>query len=49
MEWRYLLFMVGGITLLVFFLCFAVFNFQESPKYLSTVATAKERTVYVLQ
>jgi MFS family permease len=34
MGWRYLLFTLGGITLLVFFLRFAIFNFQESPKFL---------------
>ena len=32
--WRYLLFTVGGLTLLVFFLRFVVFRFQESPKFL---------------
>ena len=32
--WRYLLFTLGAITMLVFFLRFVVFNFQESPKYL---------------
>lgn len=32
--WRYLLFTLGAITLLVFFLRFVVFNFQESPKWL---------------
>ncbi|KAH5063442.1 hypothetical protein HBI65_154220 [Parastagonospora nodorum] len=34
MGWRYLLFTLGGITLLVFFLRFVIFNFQESPKFL---------------
>ena len=34
MGWRYLLFTLGAICLLVFFLRFVVFNFQESPKYL---------------
>lgn len=34
MGWRYLLFTLGGITLLVFFLRFVVFRFQESPKFL---------------
>jgi MFS family permease len=32
--WRYLLFTLGAITMLVFFLRFVVFRFQESPKYL---------------
>lgn len=32
--WRYFLFTLGGITLVVFFLRFVVFRFQESPKYL---------------
>jgi hypothetical protein len=34
MGYRYLLFTIGGITLLVFFLRFIVFRFQESPKFL---------------
>ncbi|KAL8872398.1 MAG: hypothetical protein Q9174_001964 [Haloplaca sp. 1 TL-2023] len=34
MGWRYLLFTLGAICLLVFFLRFVVFRFQESPKYL---------------
>jgi MFS family permease len=34
MGWRYLLFTLGGITLLVFFLRFVIFRFQESPKFL---------------
>ncbi|RBR16873.1 uncharacterized protein FIESC28_06788 [Fusarium coffeatum] len=34
MGWRYLLFTIGGITLLVFILRFFVFNFRETPKYL---------------
>jgi hypothetical protein len=32
--WRYLMFTLGGITLLVFALRFVVFKFQESPKFL---------------
>ena len=34
MGWRYLLYTLGAITLLVFFLRFVVFRFQESPKFL---------------
>jgi hypothetical protein len=34
MGWRYLLFTLGGITLLVFILRSVVFSFQESPKFL---------------
>jgi MFS family permease len=34
MGWRYLLFTLGGITLLVFILRSVVFKFQESPKFL---------------
>ena len=34
MGWRYLMFTLGAICLLVFFLRFVVFHFQESPKYL---------------
>lgn len=34
MGWRYLLYTLGSITLLVFFLRFVVFRFQESPKFL---------------
>ncbi|QSZ29096.1 hypothetical protein DSL72_003606 [Monilinia vaccinii-corymbosi] len=32
--WRYLLFTLGGISLLIFIVRFFVFTFQESPKYL---------------
>ena len=34
MGWRYTLFTLGAITLFAFFLRFAVFRFQESPKFL---------------
>ncbi|KAM0336346.1 hypothetical protein ACHAPQ_004278 [Fusarium lateritium] len=34
MGWRYLLFTIGAITLLVFVLRFFVFNFRETPKFL---------------
>lgn len=34
MGWRYLLFTLGAITLLIFFLRFFVFTFRETPKYL---------------
>ncbi|KAK5675397.1 hypothetical protein LTS10_011839 [Elasticomyces elasticus] len=34
MGWRYLMFTLGAITLGVFLLRFAVFNFKESPKFL---------------
>ncbi|KAF9870645.1 major facilitator superfamily transporter [Colletotrichum karsti] len=34
MGWRYLLFTLGAITLLVFILRFFIFKFQETPKYL---------------
>ncbi|KAL8962752.1 MAG: hypothetical protein Q9193_000891 [Seirophora villosa] len=34
MGWRYLMFTLGAICLLVFFLRFIVFRFQESPKFL---------------
>lgn len=34
MGWRYLLFTLGAITLIVFSLRFVVFRFQESPKFL---------------
>lgn len=33
MGWRYLLFTLGAITLLIFIARFVIFNFQESPKY----------------
>ncbi|KAJ4251835.1 hypothetical protein NW762_011132 [Fusarium torreyae] len=33
MGWRYLLFTIGAITLVVFILRFVVFNFRETPKY----------------
>lgn len=32
--WRYLMFTLGAITILVFFARFALFRFQESPKFL---------------
>jgi hypothetical protein len=34
MGWRYLLFTLGGITLLVFCLRYVVFTFRETPKFL---------------
>ena len=34
MGWRYLMYTLGAVTLLVFFLRFVVFTFQESPKFL---------------
>jgi MFS family permease len=34
MGWRYSLFTIGGITLIVFILRFVVFRFRESPKFL---------------
>lgn len=34
MGWRYLLFTLGGITILVFVLRSVIFEFQESPKFL---------------
>jgi MFS family permease len=34
MGWRYLLFTLGGITILVFVLRSVIFTFQESPKFL---------------
>lgn len=32
--WRYLFFTLGAITIFIFFLRFALFNFKESPKFL---------------
>lgn len=46
--WRYLLFTLGAITMLVFFLRFVVFRFQESPKYL-LYRGKDEKAVKVLQ
>ncbi|KAL9122869.1 MAG: hypothetical protein Q9187_000580 [Circinaria calcarea] len=34
MGWRYTLFTLGGVTLFAFLMRFAVFRFQESPKFL---------------
>lgn len=34
MGWRYLLYTLGSISLLVFLMRFFIFTFQESPKYL---------------
>ncbi len=46
--WRYLLFTIGGITLLVFVVRFLIFSFQESPKYL-LYRGQDEKAVKVLQ
>ncbi len=46
--WRYLLFTLGGITMLVFLLRFVVFRFQESPKFL-LYRGKDEKAVKVLQ
>lgn len=46
--WRYLLFTLGAITMLIFFLRFAVFQFQESPKFL-LYRGKDEKAVEVLQ
>lgn len=48
MGWRYLLYALGSITLLVFFLRFVVFQFQESPKFL-VYRGRDERAVQVLR
>jgi hypothetical protein len=40
MGWRYTVIVLGGLTLVVFFLRFFVFKFHESPKYL--LARGKE-------
>ena len=34
MGWRYLIYTLGGLTLVVFFLRSVLFRFQESPKFL---------------
>jgi len=46
--WRYLLFTLGAITMLVFVLRFVVFRFQESPKFL-LYRGKDEKAVKVLQ
>jgi MFS family permease len=46
--WRYLLFTLGAITMLVFLLRFVVFRFQESPKFL-LYRGKDEKTVQVMQ
>jgi hypothetical protein len=48
MGYRYLLYTIGGITLFVFFMRFAVFRFQESPKFL-VYRGQDEKAVKVLQ
>ena len=48
MGWRYTLFTLGAITLLVFFLRFVVFRFQESPKFL-VYRGRDDKAVAVLQ
>lgn len=34
MGWRYLLYTLGALSFVVFFLRFAIFTFRETPKYL---------------
>ncbi|ERF73489.1 hypothetical protein EPUS_04112 [Endocarpon pusillum Z07020] len=46
--WRYLLFTLGAITMVVFFLRFVVFRFQESPKFL-LYRGKDEKAVKVMQ
>ena len=46
--WRYLLFTLGAITMLVFFLRFVVFRFQESPKFY-LYRGEDEKAIQVLQ
>lgn len=48
MGYRYLLYTLGAITLTVFFVRFAVFNFQESPKFL-VYRGQDDKAVEVLQ
>ena len=48
MGWRYLLYTLGGVTLFIFFIRFAVFQFQESPKYL-VYRGHDEKAIKVLQ
>ena len=47
MGWRYLLYTLGAVTLLVFILRFGVFRFQESPKFL-VYRGQEEKAVAVL-
>jgi hypothetical protein len=42
MGWRYLVIILGGMTLLIFFLRFVVFNFHESPKFLLSKGKEQE-------
>jgi len=42
MGWRYLLIILGGMTLLIFFLRYFVFNFHESPKFLLSKGKEQE-------
>jgi len=42
MGWRYLLIILGGMTLLIFFLRYFIFNFQESPKFLLSKGKEQE-------
>lgn len=42
MGWRYKVIVLGGITLLIFFLRFFVFRFYESPKFLLSVGKEAE-------
>ena len=46
--WRYMMFTIGGITSLVFVLRFALFRFQESPKFLLT-QDQDDKAIEVLQ
>ncbi|KAI9890880.1 MAG: hypothetical protein M1814_003519 [Vezdaea aestivalis] len=40
--WRYVMFTLGGITFFIFFMRFALFRFQESPKWLLSKGRDKE-------
>jgi len=42
MGWRYLVIVLGGMTLFIFFLRFVVFNFYESPKFLLSKGKEQE-------
>ena len=42
MGWRYLVIVLGGMTLFIFFLRFAVFKFHESPKFLLSKGKEQE-------
>ena len=49
MGWRYLLFVLGGLTLLLWGIRFFVFPFMESPRFLSGIGKDAEAVDVIYQ